>query len=274
MKFPFRSALPAILLLIIPLIATAQGPPVDSKTKLIDHILSEIPLVAELNEAPRDIEAQFSQNPLGLSADKNSRMIDLFEEGFIIDSLLKDVEETFSSEFNDDHAQSVNGWLAKESTQKVHAAEEASSTLQGARRRVVRMYELEQDPPSEERQNIIQSLIKATSAVESAIESQTILFRSIVSAFSILSDQRTFSESQIDGIVDNYRLQIQGEMENEIKNEYLITYYDLDNEVLKEFASFYETEAGNWLNATTTQGIQTAYRNAADRFVESVRDDN
>ncbi len=245
----------------------------DSKAKLIDHILSEIPLTAELNEAPRDIEAQFSQNPLGLPAEINNRMIDLFAQGFIIDSLKTDIEETFNSQFNDDHARSVNSWLEKESTQKVHVAKEATASLQGARRRVVRMYELEQDPPTEERQNIIHSLIETTSAVESAIESQIILFRSIVSAFSILSDQRTFTESQIDGIVDNYRLQIQGEMENEIKNEYLITYYDLDNEVLKEYVSFYETEAGNWLNATMTQGIQTAYQNAADRFVESVRSD-
>lgn len=274
MKFPFRSALSAILIIIIPLLATAQGSSVDAKAKLIDHILSEIPLTAELNDAPRDIEAQFSQNPLGLPADKNNRMIDLFAQGFIIDSLETDIEETFSSQFNGDHARSVNSWLDAESTQKVHAAEGTSASLQGARRRVVRMYELEQDPPTEERQNIILSLIEATSAVESAIESQTILFRSIVSAFSILSDQRTFSESQIDGIVDNYRLQIQAEMENEIKNEYLITYYDLDNKVLKEYASFYETEAGNWLNATTTQGIRTAYQNAADRFIESVRSDN
>lgn len=273
MKYPFQIVLSAVLI-FIPLITAAQGQSVDSKTELIDHILQRLPLAAELNEAPRDVEAQFSQNPLGLPTDKNSRMIELFADGFIIDSLRKDVEQTFSSQFNIDHAQSVNGWLRKESTHKVHGAEESSSTLQGARKRVVRMYELEQDPPSEERESIIQSLMEATSAVESAIESQTILFRSIVSAFSILSDQRTFSESQIDGIVDNYRLQIQSEMENEIKNQYLITYYDLGIDVLEEYASFYETEAGSWLNTTTTQGIQTAYQNAADRFVESVRNDS
>ena len=273
MTFPFRPVLSAILILF-PLIAAAQEQAADSKAELIDHILKEIPLVAQLNEAPKDVEAQFSQNPLGLPPDKNSRMIELFAEGFIIDSLQKDVEKTFTSQFNDNHAQAVNSWLEKESTQKVHKAEEATATLQGARRRVVRMYELEQDPPSEDRENVIRSLIEATSAVESAIESQAILFRSIVSAFSILSDQRSFSESQIDGIVDNYRLQIQSEMENEIKNQYLIAYYDLGIGILEEYTSFYETEAGNWLNTTTIQGIQTAYQNAADRFVESVRSDS
>jgi hypothetical protein len=103
-----------------------------------------------------------------------------------------------------------------------------------------------------------------------AIESQTILFRSIVSAFSILSKQRTFSEAQIDGIVNNYRLEIENQMENELMQQYLVMYHDLNNETLKKYASFFESDAGSWLDSTSSEALKTAYQNATDRFVESV----
>lgn len=259
-----------VLIIILPLSAIAQ-PADDSGTDFINRILQETNVERTLDQAPRDLETQFSQNPLGLPAEKNKKMIELFAEAFLKDSLSRDVKQTFRASMQQGYAPKINEWLDRETTRMVHQAEEESTTLQGARKQVVRMYELEQDPPGENRQEIIESLMDATSAVSSTIESQTILFRSIISAFSILSDQRTFSETQIDGIVDNYRRQIETEMDNEIFNQFLIVYYDIDNEALQEFTSFYETEAGNWLQTTTKEGIHSAYQKAADRFVESVR---
>ncbi|MGK7369992.1 MAG: hypothetical protein ACNS64_07235, partial [Candidatus Halalkalibacterium sp. M3_1C_030] len=234
MKFSLRTLF-SILFLLPPLISFCQQNPNAEGPGLVDTLLKEIPFESRLEDAPRDIEMQFAQNPLGLPASKNERMIQLFSEGFVIDSLMSDVEHKFNERFNEQYADAIENWLNQESTRQVLEAEETSNTLQGARRRIVRMYEMEQNPPAEKREEIILSLIEGTSAVESAIESQTILFRSIVSAFSILSDQRTFSESQIDGIVNNYRLEIETQMESEVKQRFLIMYYDIENETLKEY---------------------------------------
>lgn len=269
MKLPHRTVL-SVLLFFIPLLSTAQQPTDASNAALIDSLLMEIPFESRLEAAPKDIEMQFAQNPLGLPAQKNERMIELFAEGFVIDSLMQDVEKIFNSRYTGEHAGALKSWLNSASAQKVHEAEEASHTLQGARQRIVRMYELEQEPPSQKREEIISSLLKASSLVEMAIESQTILFRSIVSAFSILSEQRTFSEAQIDGIVNNYRLEIENQMESELMQQYLVMYYDLNNETLKKYASFFESDAGSWLDSTSSEAMKTAYQNATDRFVESV----
>lgn len=269
MKLPHRIVL-SVCLVLIPFISTAQPPAATADSAILDTLLKEIPFESRLQRAPKDIEMQFAQNPLGLPAEKNERMITLFAEGFVIDSLMYDVRRVFENRYKDPYSEELKAWLNRPSTQKVHDAEEASNTLQGARRRVVRLYELEQEPPSEEREEVILSLMNATSSVDNAVQSQTILFRSIVSAFSILSDQRTFTEAQIDGIVSNYRLEIESQIENDLMQQYLVTYYDLDNDTLMEYASFFESDAGSWLDSTATEAVTTAYENATDRFVESV----
>lgn len=270
MKLPHHTVLFSVLIFFIPILSSAQQSHSAKDYAIVDSLLAEIPFESRLEAAPKDIEMQFAQNPLGLPSQKNERMIQLFAEGFVIDSLMRDVESIFNSQYSSEHSGALKSWLNSESTQKVHKAEEALNTLQGARQRVVRMYEMEQDPPTATREDIILSLINATSSADIAIASQSILFRSIVSAFSILSDQRTFSESQIDGIVNNYRMEIESQVEDDLKQQYLLMYYDLDNETLKEYTSFFNSDAGVWLGTTASAAMKTAYQNASDRFIESV----
>ncbi|NGP75859.1 hypothetical protein G3570_04390 [Balneolaceae bacterium YR4-1] len=255
---------------MIPFLSSAQSSTDTANSALLDTLLKKIPFESRLQRAPKDIEMQFAQNPLGLPAEKNEKMIALFAEGFVIDSLMYDVKKVFEERYQNPYSDEFQQWLSRPSTQKVHEAEEATNTLQGARRRVVRMYELEQEPPSEEREEVILSLMNSTSTVDNAIQSQTILFRSIVSAFSILSDQRTFSDSQIDGIVSNYRMEIENQIQDDLKQQYLIMYFDLDSEALREYTSFYESDAGSWLDSTATEAVTTAYQNATDRFIEAI----
>lgn len=255
---------------MLTLSAFGQSASTNSQTEIIEQIVKKTGIANQVSRAPKEMKKQFSTNPFGLEPAKNEHMIDLFAKAFVDDSLSVELHSTFKEQYKANLANSVNKWLMEESTQKVLEAEQEFYTLQGLRQRIVRMYELEQEPASEERKTIVSSLIDATSASESALESQLILFRSIISAFSMLSDQQNFSESQINGIVNNYRLQIQPQMEQEIANRFLIMYYELKNETLTEYISFFESETGKWLSKTTSESIHSAFRAAADRFVESV----
>jgi len=273
MKKPLQ-LLPALLVFLLPITLSAQsteGEP--DQAEIVDRIINATGIAEGISSNPKEISAQFASNPFGLEPAKNELMIRLFEEAYG-EGLLQQVRQTFNEQYDAGHAQTAVDWLQKDPARLVHKAEQESYTLQGTRMQVVRRYEIEQEPPSEERQAVIESLIEATSAVEAAVESQLILFRSIISAFSILSDQQNFSESQIDGIVNNYRMQIQPQMQQEMNNQLLIMYYDINNEVLRDYTSFYQTEAGRWLNTTTAEAVQTAYRAAGDRFINSVTDAN
>lgn len=266
--------LPALLVFLLPIPLSAQSTAGEwDQTEIIERIINATGIAEGISSNPKEISAQFASNPFGLEPAKNELMIRLFEEAYG-EGLLQHVRQTFNEQYNAEHARTTAKWLQKDPARRVHQAEQESYTLQGTRMQVVRRYEMEQEPPSKERQAVIESLIEATSATEAAVESQLILFRSIISAFSILSDQQNFSEAQIDGIVDNYRMQIQPQMQQEMNNQLLIMYYDINNEVLRDYISFYQTEAGRWLNTTTAEAVQAAYRTAGDRFIDSVTDAN
>lgn len=270
LRYNFRTLLLSLSLLLLPFSLLAQqGPASTNQQETIDTILKATNLAGSIGATPKEIGSQFASNPLGLEPAKNEKMIKLFREAYG-DSLMVHVRQTFTEQYDSDYAAAASQWLQQEPAQRVMTAEEDYYSLQGTRKRVVRQYEMEQDPPSEERQEVIESLLEKTGATDSALESQLIIFRSIISAFSVLSEQQNLSDTQIDGIVNNYRFQIEPQLEQELSRQLMIMYYELDNDVLRQYSDFYETEAGKWLKATSDESVQSAYRAAADRFVESV----
>ncbi|HKK45868.1 MAG TPA: hypothetical protein VJ964_10120 [Balneolaceae bacterium] len=235
-----------------------------------DQIINAISLGEQLDETAQEFHSQFEQNPLGLDPSQNTQMMDLFKKAFDKKLLLSDVKDSFEDNFKTEYSDSVLNWINRESSQKVLDTRKTYYTLQGIRQRVVNKYELEQHPPSDDRKDLMDSLAHSTQAAKSEVEANVTMFRAVVKAFSRLSDQRTFSDAQIEGFVGNYRNQISSQMDQEISNQLLVMYHGLDDDVLRKYIAFYNTEAGQWLTDSTTKSMQTAFDAAADRFLNSV----
>lgn len=255
---------------LLPFLTTAQETSERSPEKQLETIFEHIPFEGKLNESPKDLNEQFSQNPLGLPAEKNRQMMELFLDAFTADTLIHQAKEVFHEKYDADLVHSVIQELEQGKLESVFEAEKEFYSLQGIRKRVVNRYEMQQNPPSEKRTELINELIETQSASEAEIEVQVILFRAIVEAFGELSDQ-SLSESQIDGFVDNYRGQIQGQVEQEISNQFLLRYHEVDEATLRKYQSFLESEAGVWLSETSSEAVQSAYKKASNRFLESIR---
>lgn len=258
----------SFVLLVLPLSTIAQS---SSKQNTINTILEQIPLEEQLKESPRDLHQQFAQNPFGLPASQNEQMIALFLKTFTADTLSNYIQQTFEEKFDQNHAQSVSKWLVQEKNQPLLDAEKEYYTIEGIRKRVVNRYELEQDPPSEERTKLLSNLVQSRSAVETEIEMQTILFRSLVKAFSTLSPQRTLSDDQIEGFVDNFRTQAQMQIDRETQQKLMVQFHGIDNELIRDYQSFYKSDAGRWLSQTTAAALKTAYQKASDEFLQSIK---
>jgi hypothetical protein len=259
-----------LLFALLPFITIAQDSPPQSKTETINKIIEETSVSGELNQPIDELQNQFSQNPFGLPSATNKRMMDLYSEAFQPESTMKSIRNTFNKQFDAEHADSVVHWLNKSNTQNVHEIEKEFYTLQGIRKRVVSKYELEQNPPSEERTQLIQSLVQKRAAAETEIEARSIIFRALVTAFSDLSDQQSFSSTQIEGFVSNFRNQIKSGIDEQVTRHLMTKYHGLDDNALQEYISFYDTEAGQWLTDTTSESMQTALESAADQFLTSI----
>lgn len=238
-----------------------------SQSERIDKIIVETSISGELNQPIDELENQFSQNPFGMPSATNEQMMNLYSEAFQPESTMKSIRSTFSEQYSAGYVDSVVNWLEKPYTQNVHEVEKEFYTLQGIRKRIVSKYELEQNPPSENRIQLIQSLAKKQSAAETEIEARAIIFRALVTAFGELSDQQTFNSNQIEGIVDNFRNQMKSQIDEQITSHLMTKYHGVDDQVLKQYISFYDTEAGQWLTETTSESKQAALESAADQFL-------
>lgn len=256
-----------ICFLLLPFLGFAQESSTSNKGNNIDQILELLPVQQTLNNIPKDLEQQFTQNPFGISASKNEQLIELFNETYNADSLSKIVHKNFKESFDPGYSDSVLSTLDSETIKPILNTEADFYTVQGIRKQIVTKYELEQDEPSQERISIIKDIIDHSSAKESEIESQTILFRSLVIGTDAISSKLSLSETQIDGVLDNFKNRLQMQLEDELVNNYLVMYHGLEDRQLKKYADFYATEAGTEFKEALNKAIHTAFQEASDRFI-------
>lgn len=268
----YRLLIIAFFLSLLPVMLMAQSKTVPT-AETINTIIKETSVSGELNQPIDELGSQFSQNPFGLPSQQNEKLMESYSEAFQPKSTLETIRHTFNENFNPDHAESVINWLKKDNTQKVHEAEKEFYTIQGTRKRIVSKYELEQDPPEQERLQLIQSLAQRTSAAETEIESRVIIFRAMINAFSELSAQQSFTERQVDSFAQNFRNQMKSQVDEQVTNHLLTKYHGIDDTTLEEYISFYDTEEGQWLSDTTSEAIYAALEIASDQLIKAVNEE-
>ncbi|TYP94737.1 hypothetical protein LX73_0025 [Fodinibius salinus] len=249
---------------------TTVGQQSEDSDQTISDILNNIPLQDIAYEVPDKLHQQFQQNPFGLPAAKNKRMMNLFEQAYQKQALYRDAKKAFQKNYNATYADSVIRWMNMEKSEQVLSKRKEFYTLEGQRKQVVNKYELEQTPPAESRKKLIRKLAENTSAANFKIESNIIIFRSLVSAFNTLNQQRTLGSSQIEGIVGNFRNRVKQQIDQQIQNQLLVMYHGIDGNTLASYAKFYQTPSGKWLKDAITKSIHHAYKQAEERFLSSV----
>lgn len=259
-------------IILLPIVSPAQNSSAISNAEVTEQIFNEIPLEERLREAPQQMQALISQNPFGLPPSQNEKMINAFEEAFTNNSLIDYAHRAFLGSYKPEPAQATLQWFQNEDTQLVLEAEKEFYTIEGIRQRVVNKYELEQNPPPQDRIELITSLSEEMSAVETEIESRVIIFRALISAFSELNTQQSLSEVQIEGAVNNYRNQVRSQIDQEVTNQLLTLYYGLNNNTLQKQISFYQSDAGTWLTNAISTSLHSAYQKAANKFLDAIKD--
>lgn len=260
------------LLFFIPFRTQGQPatPAADANT-VVDRLVQELALDRQLTETPDDIRGQFEQNPLQLPTAQNQHMLQAYGEAFKKAALLQDFKTELNQRIDDGRAASLTDWLERAYVQTIAEAEQEYYTLQGKRKRVVTMYEMEQQPPSEQWVQLIAAITDTTSAAGSTVESSVIILRAVIKALGTLSPQRDFSESQIDMIASNFRSQLESQASQQVQSKLMITYYNVDTNVLEQYLSFWQTDTGQWLDQTISQSMQAAYRSATERFLSAIQ---
>lgn len=258
----------ALCLFLLPLSLAAQNASADSQK--MDQIFREVIVKEQLEETAQKMQDFFSQNPFQLGAPQNERLVNLFSDAYRSDSLQSVALQAFRQNHEPKFADAVLEWTQQENTQQVLESEKEYYSLEGIRKRIVRKYELEQNPPSQDRINLIESLAENRSMAESEVESRMIMFDAMLSALNEMNNQ-SMDSMRMQNISGSYRAQLQSQIDQELTDQLLIMYYELDNEMLQNYGSFFETESGNWLSSTSAKSIHNAYEKAASRLDQSIQ---
>lgn len=259
-----------IICLLIPLQSIAQESASTHTKDNVDQLFELAPIKETLNNFPEDLKTQFSQNPFGISSSDNQKLIELFTEHFNADSLYNVAQKNFAENFDPEQANAALESLQSDSIKPVIEAESDFYSVQGIRKQIVTKYELEQDEPSEDRIALIKDVIDYRAVNDTEIESQEILFRTFVAGTDKISSDLSLGEAQVKAIVDNFTNRMQMQLDDELKNNYLVMYHGLSDDQLKNYADFYETEAGTEFNDLIEGAIHAAFQEGSDRFLNAV----
>jgi len=233
---------------------------------MVDTLIQTMNVPQTIYEIPRSMGGLFEQNPIGIEQDVNEQIMNAYAQAFDPDTLIKIVKRTLADHYNPDYADTVWHWSQQDSIKKILQLEEEFNTIQGYRKQVIGKYELDQNPPTEIRLMLIESLRDATSATNLAVDSYSMIFKGFLSSINKLSPTRNFSDAQMESFVDNYRAQMNDELSNEILNQYLVMYHDVSYDAISNYIDFFETGSGTWINSTLQDGIKKAYRDAILKF--------
>jgi len=244
--------------------------PQHTKVEIIDSLLARYGLGQTVEQVPNTLAGQFEQNPIGIEESLNNMIIEAFEDSFNPDSMQQTVKNTIIKRYQPALADSNWQWSQKKSIQNILQKKREFNTLQGYRKQVVGMYEMEQNPPSEIRIMLVESLRETKNITQYLTDSYGIIFRSFLQSIDTLSLRHNFTEGQMDSFVSNYKTQIRSEINSSVKDDYLVTYHEISQDDLNMYIAFWETDAGQWFNKTYYQSLITAYQKAAERFIENV----
>ena len=262
----------ACILFCLPIKILAQTS-TEAAPSLADTIISDFAVEEKIKKAPHDLQLQFEQNPLNLAPKKNEEILNHFSEAYQSDLLVNDFKSALQQKLTGEWIESVSQKLQSAAIQQITEAQQQFYTLQGKRQRVVTKYEMEQDPPSEERTSTVQALMDTTSIASEFVESSIIILRPLLKSLIKESQQRTFSEAQFEAIANNFRAQMQSQASDQTLNDLLITFHQVDSKVLRKYLSFMQSQPGQQLDKVISESMRSAYQQAADRFSASVNPD-
>lgn len=256
-----------VLCIVIPFQAISQ----QQESKRANRLLNNIPIREMLDETPKDLHNQFSENPFKISDSRNKEMLEMFLQSYKAEALLKDVRKTFRAKYDAAYADTVQRWMRTEKPQQILDLHGEYYTLEGKRKRVISKYKFDQNPPSDDRKKIINDLLDHKKSVKHTIEQNVILFKSLLRAIDTVSSNRSIGPSRMQGIVGNYKSQLQQNMAQQLTNKLLVMYRTADDDMISEYSHFYTTPSGQWFSQAVSTAIKKAYKKAGDRFLESVK---
>jgi len=251
------------LLLLLLAVAAPGVSLADKQQQLIDEVFDLSGVNTLFTQMPVLIESTFNQMEAQKVDARIGEVKQVMTRAFAPRKLRGNAVNYISDQLSVKQLKQIRKQLNSPLARKVTALENAATEADSTAKMMSYAQQLQSNPPSQARIELIAELINASNAVESSLAVRTEFFRGFLEAATQLDpvDQR-MSNEQIDEQINILRGQMEEGTAQEVILAFLYTYQSLTDTELKSYTRMYQEKSMAKFTAEINKAIAHSFRTA------------
>ncbi|MFA6282318.1 MAG: hypothetical protein WCY05_07455 [Candidatus Omnitrophota bacterium] len=237
-----------------------------SRNALIEKVLLLSNIKEQSEAIPLLAKDEYSQYKTRIAPEIFTQGDKTIADSYNGSEIYKLVFEYFKDNFNREYILAVKEFLSSPLSEKISELEQKVSTPQGLGEMKKFGNDLQANPPTKERSNLIKELDTAIGATDLQIETTVTMYEGMAKAvLPITENDSRRSESELKNMSDQMRKELKSMLKGVISISFLYTYQQLSDEELKLYINFWSSDAGKWFNKVSSEAFIFAMDKAAEQ---------
>jgi hypothetical protein len=239
----------------------AAPPDHQAETRVLDDLLQSSGLSAQLDGLTTGIRAQFLRAHRRQSNQDRMTIDRIVAERFAPGTLYARIKTEFQRDLEPGRLQKTLAWYDSPLGKRITGQELAALIAAGGPAAA----DLEQDPPSARRLELIERLDAIGGASETTVDVTVAIVRSLTVAFQPgLPAVAGLTRDQLDKQIAQARNRTLEDMRRVCMVSMLLAYRGLSDDELDQYVQFVESDAGRWYMSVMNSALLAAINAAAD----------
>lgn len=236
------------------------------KNSLLDKVFELSNVKKQVESIPAHVAEEYSQYKERIPAKIYEEGSQIMAEAYSSNDIYSSIADYFSANFRRDYLMKIKEFMSSPLSEKIINLENKASTSKGLEEMREYADTLSKIPPSEERTALIKKLDEAVGATNMQIETVVSLYKGINLAIDpvAVADKR-LTPGELDMVTTQMRKELKNILKNVISVSFLYAYQSLSDEELKEYVSFWSSDAGKWFNRVSNEAFISAMDKAGQR---------
>jgi type IV pilus assembly protein PilP len=194
-----------------------------------------------------------------------------FGEAYRAEALYQSVESSLVNKYDEKRLLATLQWFRSPLGKKISQLEVRSSAPEASQEIAKFTAELKKKPAGKGRLALVQRLDKATSATEFPVQTNLDSFRSLMKAVdAIVPPEKRLKEGQLEKLVNDMRGELQTPLRETTLVNMLFTYRTLQDDELRQYVEFAESDSGRWFATASVDGLKSALAAASEKAYNKI----
>ena len=227
----------------------------------------------QLAQVPALLQNQMEQEKGEIDPELHAQLTGILVDSYQGEVLYAHVLRHFETYAEPARLEEALAWLHSPLSKKMTQFEVVSSTLEGQQQLLQFAAGLASNPPSEARVGLVLRLDEAIQASDLSIDMLALVTRAMVEGTQpLLPPEKKISKEDLEMQLEYMKPALKPTMKSTVLVSFLCTYRAASDEELNQYAGYWESESGQWLNRITSEAwleaMSAAGREAGERIAE------